>query len=206
MEFNTSGERIVFLRNLSGLTRKEFEIKYNIPSITLRLWERSDHIKEKAAARFLTAIQQEDIKCDLEWILSGIGNPPILKNLISKTANNAWSLGSSFDEDIVEEISLLQKKYKNNFFPILISNNDNYPFLVTGDYAGGVFVDHLDKSDKGLYIAENNDGITLIRQISPTNLEDTYHLKALNQDIEFPILYNQKIKNLWRIIWIRKKL
>jgi hypothetical protein len=206
MELNTSGKRTIFLRNLSGLTRKEFEIKYNIPIITLRSWESSAHIKEKAAQRFLSAIQQEGIECDLNWIVFGSGPRPSINNFLSKKINDVFSLGDCFDEEITEEIALLQKKYKNKFTSILINNDDNYPFLVIGDYIGGILVDSLSDLDKNLYIIECDNNITLIRQIIPTQTKDKYHLKAYNQDIEFPILYNQKIKKSWRIIWIRKRL
>lgn len=206
MELNTSGERIIFLRNLSGLTRKEFEIKYNIPTITLRSWESSAHIKKKAAQRFLFAIQQEGIECDLNWIVFGSGPLPLINNFLPKEINDIFPLGNSFDEEITEEIVLLQKKYKNKFKSILINNDDNYPFLVIGDYIGGVLVNSLGDLDKNLHIIECDNNTVLIRQIIPTQTKDKYHLKAYNQDIEFPILYNQKIKKSWRIIWIRKRL
>ena len=78
--------------------------------------------------------------------------------------------------------------------------------LVIGDYVGGVFVDNLTELDKSLYIVECGNDTTLIRQITPAKTKDKYHLKVYNQDIEFPILYNQKIKKAWRIIWIRKRM
>lgn len=205
MKLDNSGKRIIFLRNLSGLTRKEFEEKYNIPIMTLRTWEMSVNIKNKAAKRFLSAIEQEGIKCSLNWIISGKEPFPSIDNSLSTLSEELNSLGNDFDEDLSEEILFLQKKYKNSFTAILINDDANFPLLCIGDYIGGVSNEYIDKLINQLCIIENDKGIVLVRQLIAAKDHGEYHLKALNQDIEYPILYNQKIKKAWKIIWIRKR-
>ena len=182
MKLDTPGKRIIFLRNLAGLTRKEFEEKYSIPIVTLRSWEVTEHIKSKAAQKFLFAIKKEGINCCLDWIMYGNGSFPSADNSLSMPATELALLGSNFDEDVSEEISFLQKKYKNIFSVALINNNDNFPLLNTGDYVGGVSSKDINNLVNHLCIIKNEFDVILIRQLIATRDHNEYHLKAYNQD------------------------
>lgn len=205
MKFDTAGKRVVFLRSLSGLTRKEFEEKYNIPVMTLRTWESATHLKDKATQRFLTAIRQEGIKCYDDWLMSGNGQIPSINDALSASQTELSELGNDFDEAISEEIYFLQRKYKNKFTAVLINDDSNFPFLTVGDYVGGIPVTDIATLIKKLCIIENDEGVILVRQLIATDDPNKYHLRSYNLDIEFPILYNQKIKKAFKVIWIRKR-
>lgn len=87
------------------------------------------------------------------------------------------NLGDNFDEDIAIETSYLQKKICNTFISMIISDDSNHPFLSVGNYVGGA-------------LGKNKNEL----------INQPFHLKAYNANIEFPVLYNQVIKNIWKII------
>jgi hypothetical protein len=109
MELVTSGKRILYTRNLAALTRSDFCNKYDIPTVTLRSWEASTHIKLKAAERFSLAIVKENIYCDPLWIMSGGGRYPYI---ITTDTCSIQSYGNCFDERIIQELETLKKLYK----------------------------------------------------------------------------------------------
>ena len=88
---------------------------------------------------------------------------------------------------------------------MVVSDDSNYPFLNVGDYVGGLLGKNKNELINQLCIVEIPNGITLIRQLTFSKNSNQFHLKAYNSNIEFPILYDQVIKNIWKIIWIRKK-
>lgn len=205
MKFDTPGKRILFLRNLCGLTRKDFQEKYQIPIGTIRLWEDTKKIKEKAADRFLSALHQEGIECTRDWIVSGKGQIPSINDFYHIKSTDVSILGDNFDEDIAIEISYLQRKFGNAFISMVVNDDSNHPFLSVGDYVGGLLGKNKNELINQLCIVEAATGIILIRQLIASAHSDQLHLKAFNPNIEFPISYNQTIKNIWKIIWIRKR-
>jgi hypothetical protein len=204
MNLNTPGKRIIFIRNLAGLTRKEMQEKYNIPIVTIRSWETAIKIKEKAVSRFMFALQKEGIECRADWIMYGEGTAPCLSNVLTLKLKNIDILGNGFDEEISKEISELKQKYKKLLFT-MVKDNDNYPFLIVGDYVAGIIITDYKQMHNQLCIVEDNFGSVLIRQLIPTKRPNTYHLKTLNFEAEYPILYNQSVKQVSKIIWIRKR-
>jgi hypothetical protein len=204
MDLDTPGKRIIFTRNLAGLTRKEMQEKYDIPVITLRSWEIASEIKEKAVSRFISALQKEGIECGAHWIMYGEGTAPCLSNVSTLKLNNIDILGNSFDKEVTEEIAKLKQKNKK-LFSTMVKDDDNYPFLTIGDYVAGIIITDHKQMHHQLCIVEDRLGSILIRQLIPTKKPNSYHLKALNSEVEYPILYNQSIKQASKITWIRKR-
>ena len=68
----TVKDRIKQTRMLAGLSRKDMEDKYGIPSNTLQCWE-SGRVKltEKGADRLISAFNKFGIECTKEWLFNG---------------------------------------------------------------------------------------------------------------------------------------
>jgi len=138
MDLSSSGKRILYTRNLACLTRSAFCKKHNTPLITLRAWEASVSVKIKAAARFVAAIHKEGIYCDPLWIMSSTGQHPYIltQDITSETIHENFS--SLFDNNIVKEMDLLKKIYKNITHQLVVDDS-MLPFLHPGDYIAGFY-------------------------------------------------------------------
>lgn len=202
MKLKTSGQRILYARNISGLTRAEFCEKYDVPIITLRSWELSDDIKEKAANRFCKALRSEGFYCDPIWIVKGIGYLPHL--VCSKVKCIPKQLGDKFDEKVVNEIEFFKKNHKN-IVPLLVVDNTMNPFLHIGDYIAGIYTNDLKILTNQPCIVETISGQNLIKIFCEPAEKNKYILSSINSK-EKLVLYKTEVKNLAKIIWIRKRL
>lgn len=73
--FETPGDRIKFLRELCGKTRKEFSEQYAIPEISQRQIELNKYLlSSKKLEQYLQIFTQENVHIAKEWILHGVVN------------------------------------------------------------------------------------------------------------------------------------
>jgi hypothetical protein len=199
LSFKTTGERILYLRNLAGLPRRVVQEKFGIPIPTLRLWERSVQLKEKAAKRFLKVIQSYGINTSLTWLLHGVQSdtiPPHVEPMLEEMKD--WK------HLIKDELDFLKKKYKNLQI-YQMPDNSMLPFIHPGDYVAGYLTDDPKLLQNQLCIVQTIEGNMLVREVRSTSQRvDLFHLKAFNPTLEYPILYNQQLTKVAKVIWLRK--
>lgn len=203
MKLTTSGKRVLYTRNLTGLTRCKFCKKHNIPAITLRSWESSTSLKQKAAKRFVTAINTDGVYCDPLWIMTGNGRAPYAQDVdISIISKN---IGGSFDEKIIEEIDYLKKIHKNATYQ-LVADDMMAPFLRAGDYVAGCYTANFEILDEQLCLIETYSGQCFIRILSKVG-DKKYRLNTINPISSNTLfLFKNEIKRIAKIFWIRKKI
>ena len=213
MDLTTSGQRILYARNLACLTRKDFCKKHSIPIITLRSWEASVNIKTKASNRFSAAISKEGLYCDPVWIISGMGHHPYTRTHNDITDNISKVFGAPFDEQIVKEIHYLKKTYKNIIHQLIVDNS-MHPFLHPGDYIAGLYTTNPTEYIGYPCIIETVGGQNLVRVINEDKTENKeedegnkkYTLTALSPASSHNLsLFKREIKQIAKVFWMRKR-
>src|SRR3990167_7225538 len=94
----TPGERLKAIRTFVQSIRKEFCKKTGISEHTLRSWEKNTvPLTRNGALRICELLATEGILCTPEWLLKGIGTPPLTQESIKR------KFTQTFGEKEVEE-------------------------------------------------------------------------------------------------------
>lgn len=71
------GQRLQQLRNLGHLKRKEMAEFARVAVNTYKFWELGDsNLIEERASWLIDGLQTIGIECSVEWLLTGVGDPP----------------------------------------------------------------------------------------------------------------------------------
>lgn len=129
---NSIGDRITYCRSALYLTRKELASEWKGASVpTISRWELDViDIPYKKLDTLIKFFQKKGLVVTKEWIIRGVGAPPVL-------LSDEHFDDLDFDSLAQEELLTLNKKIKNFIFG-KITNNFMSPIVKYGDYIGGV--------------------------------------------------------------------
>src|SRR3990167_3633893 len=189
------GERLKRLRQLSGLSRKAIERKYNVSASSITAWENPGKsnagLSDAGARKMLHVYQEELIQCSLTWLLTGKGTPPHRQAI-----ENADTKGETFvamtQISMEDEIAYFKERYVEAMV-FEVTDDSMIPYYRPGDFVGGIRcyakdIPHLITKDA---IVETQDGRTYFRRLGRSTIPGRYNLIALNPDtkLERPTLY-----------------
>lgn len=215
----TPGDRLRAIRSYTSKSRKDFATHSTISEHTLRAWENeTSPLTLKGAKRITQALHNEGILCTVNWLLYGKGvsplmSPPYSSSPSAKALQNISSLEEMLDIDdetsILKEIALFQKNHKGSVI-FMITDDGMKPFFNIGDYVGGIIVPphKIDLLIGKPAIIKNEVGDTFVRLLLKGKKEGLYTLSCSNPlpNVEFPVLYDQKLNFVTKIIWHRQRL
>lgn len=196
-------KRIRELREKSGLKRREFSKKYNIPETTLKYWESGlcENIRLNSLELLINALANEGIPCTVEWIMHGNEKLSIANPLKQKL------MFEDLHAITKNEIAFLYNLYPDGIH-ITATDNAMAPLIVKNDIVFGVVENlaKLDESDETNFIITTKNNESYIRQIKQTSMPALYALCHINEKFNGAVnLINRKdIKALYSILWIKK--
>lgn len=186
------GQRLQHLRNLAGLSRQDFCKQYNFNPRTLKSWELGDYkgIPESSATKVLISYLKEGVKCRLEWLMDGSGEPPILHQ----------------KKQILRELEIFHKNNAKGI-DLLLNDDAMQPYFYPKDYVAGI--KRIDREIQGLIgkncIIETDDNQILLRQLEMGAKKNHYNLTCLNPNTSSLSLQNVKVKSAAQVIWMRRE-
>jgi hypothetical protein len=204
-------KRLYHLRHTVCHNRLIFCERHAISPHTLSAWEKGKKpVTEKGANKLIEAFAKEGILCSVEWLLHGVGlSPTTLEDFTSSIK--------------IEEISIIEK-HKNSQIQsevalfiaqnptakiFKMSDDSMEPALFEEDLIGAVLtaknkVRSLIK--KPCVFIESNDNCH-IRLLVLSKDKETYNLASLNAQTKqaIPVLFNVTPKEIYKIVWIRRK-
>lgn len=131
-------ERLKKVRGMSGLNRKSFSQKYQIPIATMQNWEapRFGGLSERGARKMIQCLACEGVYVSHEWLMLGVGKGPQVAGApLSRSLSKAEKALNS--DQIVKEMSNLKKLYKKSIVYEL-QDEKMAPFYAPGDSFIGV--------------------------------------------------------------------
>lgn len=169
----SQGERIRFLRSLTGLNAKEFCARFDISPSTLDKWERNINRLSLSKANRLIAIATENkISCLISWLLYGKGEEA--RVLSGKDEEKILSIPVSkapttYEEKIAlvsKEVDFLKKQH-HQIEILIIADDSMIPQFNVHDYVGGtpINLEFLKKYLDFPCIVETADGRKRLRRI-----------------------------------------
>ena len=196
------GERLRALREVLGISRKEFANKHGIAPTTLQGWEegRNNGITSKGVELVVRAYNSENVTCTKEWLLNGTGDTPLPPSL-------SWRLmdvsGLSEDEAIRKELLLFHQLIADPI-DIIMSDNSMFPIYKKGDLlAGQRYFRDFDKVIGCECIIQTlQDGI-FVRRLEPGSTSNTFNLIPLMEGAK--TFKNIRVFSVAPILWVRRK-
>jgi len=136
---SSPGDRLKQIRQLLRLTRPYIQKHYRLRDPTLKSWENGLlPLTAANAERCIQIFLSEGMVVSVDWILNGVGFPPILQQQLSHTFSwSATHLANDKNETLcmLRDADMFKQQYPDaiTFF---ISTNDMRPFYRPGDYIG----------------------------------------------------------------------
>ena len=198
--------RVRCLRDITGLSRREFAKKFGIASGTLQNWEdkEGNGLTEKGAHRLVCVINNAGILCHVEWLMYGTGRAPYL---IDPTTINGSQKKPPLKNSIPKEIDLFCSEHKEAIC-LQVKDDAMFPFYNINDYVAG---ERCYNSDIDFCVGENcivllSSGEQLLRFLKKSLIPNLYDLASLNSQTtdKKPYYYNCKLIYAAPIIFWRK--
>lgn len=172
-KYASQGERIRFLRSLTGLSAKDFCARFDISISSFGKWEAGINPLSLSKANRLIAIATENkINCPISWLLHGKGEEARVMNEKDETiilSSPTPASPSTYEEKInviSKEIDSL-KKIHQLIEVLIIADDSMLPQFNVHDYVGGtpINIDNLKKYLDFPCIVETTDGRKKLRRI-----------------------------------------
>lgn len=209
------GKRLTYLRQSIGMNRPEFCKKHGININTMIAWERDQNrISKKGLSQLIAAFNKEGILCNGQWLTDGIDPPPsTIESFVTQSAPTGPSCHESVEisnSNINNEAYLFSS---NNPSARLFKATDDgaEPYIFNGDIIGAVPLkeDQYNSEITNVVVAVlSKEEQPLIRKLIRGSEPDLFSLCSTNTKSKDcpPVLYNVDLKEMFRIVWIRKKL
>lgn len=209
------GKRLRTLRMMTGLSREAFAEKYGISASTIQSWEaaKAGGLTSKGANRMIPVFLDEGIRCTVDWLLYGIGNPPQQSNwhyqqeLREPAAPTTYNIT---DQDAIIAQELLRYRELNpDVIDYVIVDDGMSPHYIAGDYVAG----SRRRKDE-IYtllgmdcIVETKNNEILLRRLKQGSRPGLYTLISSNLDseLQFPVLYDQELISAAPVTWHRRR-
>lgn len=157
------GMRLKFLRTMARLNRIELAEKANVGRTSITCWEhaQTSPMTSKSRSKILKAIRECGVDCTEQWLLTGCGIPPALKddNNDKKISGNKSSISN--------EIALFKRNNKQGIV-YEVPDDSMSPFYRKGDVVGGIWRSSQTLSSNNICIVEIDHQLDL-RQLSKSS-------------------------------------
>ncbi len=205
MKLDNYSQRIRHLRTLTNLSREQFEEEFGINRNTLKSWELGKNpITEKAASQLTESLEKGGIICTPEWLIFGIGDISIRKELgIPDLSEHFSDINAAYAE--AEHFRKMNKNSK----VIAITDKNMLPTYEPGDYVGGISIskdrENMNFEKNYRYIVTLKNETTFVGK--PSLIRENELLLCLdNSTCSHRIINFEEIDEIFKIVWHRKPL
>ena len=198
-------KRLMCMRGMIGLSRREFCEKYDLSPGTLQNWEtaRFGGLTEKGAKRMMMHFKEEGVYCSFKWLMYGEGEEARLMDALAETERQAIVRRSSLQAD-VNAMNALHL----DAVTMGIIDDSMMPVLTKGSYVMGTrhYADAIKQCVNQVCVVEMSDGVRYVRLLRASHVEGRYNLHVYNPLTKvYPSTFIEvKISMAAPIFWIRK--
>lgn len=204
-------KRTKSLRNLTGLSRKEFTKESGIPASTQQNWESEDGngLTRTGAKKLVEVYKRLGIHVTFEWLMNGTGPTPEIENKLYVPASASLSTTGPLknDEFIASELALFKEHYPEST-EFIVEDDSMQPYFEIGHIVAGRRHYDLDilKTVDQFCIVVTQKGQRLLRFVKQGSLPNHYTLVATNHRTAITphTLEDEKLLSTAPVIWIRK--
>ena len=200
------GNRIRYLRMLTGLDRSNMEKRHQVKKVSLEKWENGTaNISLRNITRLVSVAIDHSIECTPEWLVTGEGSPP---KTIPPSTIDPYKVGSgSTTEDILRDLSYFKSTYPLGI-SLMISDDAMMPCYDDGDFVGGQVVELKDLKEclDHACIVHTADGKKRVRRIGHN--DGVWFLYGTNISHKGSAILETgiEITKVAKVFWHRKQL
>lgn len=175
-------ERLRKVRGMTGLTRKSFSKKYQIPVATIQNWEapRFGGLSERGVRKMIQCLACEGVYVTHEWLMMGVGNGPHIAK-VSVAMRSRYREGFHL---AAKEVDIPKTWYKKS---IVFQLADDWlpPYFTSGNQFIGVAKekpkDQMDLTGSLCVVTTGEDSTILgyVKTISPRQKKVILSPKAI---------------------------
>jgi len=209
-------ERLIQIRKLAKLSRKDISQMANVSVYTYKGWEnaRFGGIPQKRAALLVDIFQTEGIKISVDWLMRGVGEPP--KKILCHQIAAFKKVIANPTEQSPETIEQLRIKAELEFF---CNNNDwetvsltvpedaMEPYFMQNDLVAGIKISQKD-FDKAIglnCIVRTKSNKILLRQVQKSTIKGFFILLSLNPHSKQQIIIcDAELTDIAPVVWFRR--
>lgn len=208
------GQRLQQLRKLARFSQKEVANTVNISLSAYKGWENGRHggLPKRRAIFLLPIFQAEGIECNLEWLMSGRGEPPqknktySAKKIIRARDNIIETITKTEQERIQDELRCFRSNYLDSI-DFIVPDDAMAPMFLPQDMVAGVKLKPKYYSNAfGMpCIVQLINGEILLRELRQGKEKDHYTLLCNNIEINQNIINEVELINVAPVLWHRRK-
>lgn len=200
INLDTAGERLKYLRSLTRLDRKVIAKKYDIPEITLRLWENGKApLSNKGIDRCVRAYLQEGLNVNTDWLRDGTGEAPEIDYTLISFIKSTSSPTTTKTTNIVDDYQYFNNTYQNCIL-FNITCEAMEPIYKLGDFiVGRVSDDDVKNFNNKDCIVNLTTGEIIFRRVF-INQQGQINLNPINPFSQTEAIFNANIKSIAPII------
>lgn len=203
-------KRVHSLRQMTGLSRREFAKRYGVAPGTLQHWEdvHGNGLTEKGALRLIKALQSSGIYCSFEWLMQGSGAGPYIEQT-NHTDLEPCNPSHNEQKYINEELALFYQHYKEAI-DCVIQDDGMWPIYKMNDHVAGhrYYGKTIENFIGQECIVMTVNGDLLVRELRRSELPHHFTLACINPrtSVSKPIIYDVQLVSAAPIIWLRREL
>lgn len=198
------GARLRIARSLTLYsTRAAFCAKHNFTIQTIQMWELGENAPSmRQLQRFLDALNQEGVACSREWLLYGVGDPPVRGKPTADNSPTRLSAGDQVDREAELFVSLSARRGIEAMV-IVVSDASMEPEFEPTDRVGGYAVPQGDINamlGHTCLVKAKSKGTW---QIGKLRRAGDHYVMTVNSP-DCPPTVSRRLAGVARIVWHRK--
>ena len=198
------GNRIRYLRMLTGLDRNHMEMRHQVKKVSLVKWENGTaNISPRNITRLINVAIDHSIECTPEWLTTGVGNPP--KTIASSTIDAHKVSTGNTTEDILRDLRHFKSTYPQGI-TLKVSDKAMLPAYADGDFVGGNTIELSDIKEylDQACIVHTADDKKRVRRIGESNGSWFLYGTNLTNNEAAYLEHNVEIIKIAPVFWHRR--
>ena len=198
-------KRLMCMRGMIGLSRREFCEKYDLSPGTLQNWEKARFggLTEKGARRMIAHFKEEGVYSSFKWLMYGEGEEAKLMEAMSEVEDQTIDRRSSLQADINA-----MNAFHLDAVTMGIIDDAMTPILTKGSYVMGKrhYADEIKQCVNQVCVVETKEGVRYVRLLRASHKEGLYNLYVYNPLTKvYPsTIIDTELSMAAPIFWIRK--
>ncbi len=211
-------KRVLLVREMTKLSRREFAKKTGIPHSTMQHWEDGSlhALPEKSVMRLIKASSALGVHCSYDWLMFGKGIPPHYIDKVALVSGTTQKLTKKLNlsdeaqgKQIKEEITLFLRQDKDAV-ELVVPDDAMEPSFMAGEIVAGIR--YYGKEIESLLgmdcIVLIQGGEAYLRRLLKGSMPGYFHLTHTNPNTTAskPFFYDVELVSAAPIVWKRKKI
>lgn len=206
-------KRLIMLRNLANLSRKQLCELSSINVHTLKGWEvgRYGGLPHDGAEKIIKCIAQKGVTCSLEWLLHEIGaGPKVITDVATARVDTQKQASTTKidEQQLLDELMFFRRQH-DDAATFQVEDDGMSPFYNRGEYVAGIkcYGKQVKLALGRDCVVQCGDGQIFLRNLRKGLEKGKFTLACHNAQtsVPYPTMYNVEITSAAPVIRVYRK-